>query len=506
MTHAATSSHDGSQGRSAGGGSDPLRVIVVGRAGGMAQSLRRVPDLELVRVGTALEAVGELSDPIDASSPADSVVLIGSDAEPEGRDGDLDRFLAALRLVDPAVRVLRVDDGLNTGSVPGGIAEAPGYDGAIAPDADASVLRAVRKAATEESGHAAMPAGHSSARAEVRAEVDADSGADPGIAPASAPVSAPASGPGLGKGPDLGDLIDRALGAGPVRVEPPRAPADRLPGDGELAMTMLRGGDVVEEALALLRRRTGLTDLELCAPGEPGEPVVFDRRSYGVLSTNAVADGRLEPDTLRAHAAWLAGWIRLVEQHRELTEAAFTDPLTGAWNRRYFERFLGQAVEQTRVRRGSLTLMVFDIDNFKSYNDRFGHPSGDEILCETVRLLRAVIRPTDRVCRIGGDEFAVIFFEPDGPRDPSSRHPQSVHDLARRFQSQIARANYPKLGTDAPGTLTISGGLATFPWDGHDAATLITRADELALRSKSQGKNALTFGPGAAGRDEPTTE
>jgi diguanylate cyclase (GGDEF)-like protein len=202
-------------------------------------------------------------------------------------------------------------------------------------------------------------------------------------------------------------------------------------------------------------------------------------------------------ESLAALSAWMSAWAKLDAQHRELREAAFTDPLTGAWNRRYFNRFMEAALDQARRARRPLTLMVFDIDDFKKYNDTYGHAAGDEILTETVRLLTSVIRPSDRVCRVGGDEFAVIFYEPQGPRQADSTPPDSVYAIATRFQKQICGHRFPKLAQEAAGTLTISGGLATFPWDGSDAATLLDRADQLSMASKKQGKNALTFGRGA---------
>ena len=113
-----------------------------------------------------------------------------------------------------------------------------------------------------------------------------------------------------------------------------------------------------------------------------------------------------------------------------------------------------------------------------------------------VHLLKAVVRPTDRVCRIGGDEFAVIFHEPEGPRNPGSEHPRSIFSIAKRIQEKIETHRFPKLGPDASGRLSISGGIATFPWDGHDATSLIEHADRLTLESKSQGKNVICFGPG----------
>src|SRR5205823_1003498 len=108
----------------------------------------------------------------------------------------------------------------------------------------------------------------------------------------------------------------------------------------------------------------------------------------------------------------------------------------------------------------------------------------------------------DRVCRIGGDEFVVLFHDPEGPRvppppGPVPHTPQSIASIAARFQKQICEHNFPKLADQAPGTLTISGGLETFPWDGNTVQELLDRADALALRSKAGGKNVITLGPGA---------
>ena len=101
------------------------------------------------------------------------------------------------------------------------------------------------------------------------------------------------------------------------------------------------------------------------------------------------------------------------------------------------------------------------------------------------------------VARIGGDEFAVIFWDAEPPRRESSEHPHSVRTAAERFQKAVCQHRYPKLAEQAHGTLTISGGLASYPWDGQTPEQLIDLADEMLLESKKQGKNALTFGPGA---------
>lgn len=273
---------------------------------------------------------------------------------------------------------------------------------------------------------------------------------------------------------------------------------------------ILSGRDPIAPALDAISARLGMR----CsfAPGEArsiadaaaGVRVTHGGKTLGWLKGAGIDRAKLEQES-----AWLAGWVALGAQQDQLRRAAFTDQLTGAWNRRYFQRFLSAAIDQARIARLPVSILYVDIDNFKMYNDRYGHAAGDEILVQTVKLLQSVIRPSDRVCRLGGDELAVIFFDPEGPRQPSVEGTpapatpptaigqESIANIAARFQKQICAHRFPKLLNDAPGTLTISGGIATFPWDGADAESLVNRADELSIQSKRAGKNLITFGPGA---------
>ena len=173
---------------------------------------------------------------------------------------------------------------------------------------------------------------------------------------------------------------------------------------------------------------------------------------------------------------------------------AYQDELSGAWNRRFLNTCFTRELQLARNSRRPLTVMIFDIDDFKQYNDKWGHEAGDEIIREVVKLLRTIIRKGDHVCRIGGDEFAVLFCDPEPPREHGSKHPTSIEILARRFKEQVAKARFPKLGEDATGVLSISGGLATFPWDGIDVDEIIKKADERLFQSKRQGKNSITIG------------
>src|ERR1051326_2514452 len=126
----------------------PLRVILVGRTG-LDARLRLDSGVELVRVRTALEAVGELSDPLDQSDPGQAVVIVSPDADPAGAahtdTARAKEFTGALRLLDPQVRILRLEAG--DGSAP----SRGGYDGVISPDVSPEVLRAAVR------GEAARP-------------------------------------------------------------------------------------------------------------------------------------------------------------------------------------------------------------------------------------------------------------------------------------------------------------------------------------------------------------
>jgi diguanylate cyclase (GGDEF)-like protein len=288
-------------------------------------------------------------------------------------------------------------------------------------------------------------------------------------------------------------------GAAREPVEP--TPNRRL-GDLDLVDAILEGpGSLEETALELLIQETGWSDAVLLphdsAPvGVPAAEVAWRGDRFGLLCTRSATESELV-----RWAEWLARWLALAHKQARLEEFAFTDPLTGAWNRRYFDAFLRQTIDDARKARRAVTLMVFDVDDLKRYNDAYGHEAGDQALRETARALQSVVRKTDRVCRIGGDEFVIVFPHRDGPRRAGSTPLESVDVIFQRVCAIIRECRFPQLGCEAPGTLTISAGAAMFPWDGHDAETLLRHADRLAIESKRKGKDALTLGPGAAEYD-----
>jgi len=192
---------------------------------------------------------------------------------------------------------------------------------------------------------------------------------------------------------------------------------------------------------------------------------------------------------------------QLQDRHKRLQKLAITDELTGLYNARYFRHFLSGIIERAKIRRFPVTLFVFDIDNFKKYNDAYGHAVGDQILKQTAALARRCCREHDLVARIGGDEFAAIFWEKEGPRQPkeprpgapaTGRAPQTPLDILSRFRKLLATQSSGVLGPGGKGVLTISGGIAIYPYDARDMDELIAAADkELMFRAKQSGKNSI---------------
>jgi diguanylate cyclase (GGDEF)-like protein len=276
---------------------------------------------------------------------------------------------------------------------------------------------------------------------------------------------------------------------------------------------VLNGLDAhLESALMTLRRASHSTRLVLLAT--MAEEVRARRLVRSVRAPRNVADDYLlcplsgeellatvAPSEAPPAPAQAVDAARLSELERLATE----DDLTGLKNRRYLGEFLRQILRHANQEGFQITLLLFDIDDFKHYNDAFGHSVGDNVLREAALLIRRCCREHDVVARIGGDEFAVVFWDrPDRPANPheperrtAAEHPRQAYFMAERFRRQISDSNLSSLGAVGQGTLTISGGLAAFPQDAQSADTLFQRADQALLEAKRQGKNRIVL----VGRD-----
>jgi diguanylate cyclase (GGDEF)-like protein len=170
---------------------------------------------------------------------------------------------------------------------------------------------------------------------------------------------------------------------------------------------------------------------------------------------------------------------------RQAERNAHTDALTGLGNRHWMRTMFEREVTRTLHANKSLCLMMIDVDNFKVFNDRYGHIAGDRVLVAVADTLREFLRPTDLVARFGGDEFAVLL--PD-------LQLKQARQTAERIRQQIAALSPSSLST----AMTVSIGIADRT-ERDDVATLVQRADAAMYDAKEAGRNRVAV---AAGLDE----
>ena len=169
----------------------------------------------------------------------------------------------------------------------------------------------------------------------------------------------------------------------------------------------------------------------------------------------------------------------------ERTEkSAITDHLTGLFNRAHFDDCLKKEINRCRRYGQTASLLMLDLDDFKSNNDKYGHPTGDAVLRDVGRLLVQRVRDIDVAARYGGEEFAIIL--------PETRR-MSAFVVAERIRSEVERFFKRKSFGGHEVRATISGGIAAFPDDADTPEDLIARSDESLYRAKHAGKNLVSI-------------
>lgn len=158
------------------------------------------------------------------------------------------------------------------------------------------------------------------------------------------------------------------------------------------------------------------------------------------------------------------------------------DNLTGLPNRISFQNRLSELIQHARHQSYGFALMFMDLDHFKMINDTAGHSTGDELLQQVAQRLREVVREDDMVARLGGDEFTLLLTRDDSNDKVSLVAERVLAALSRPYQLETMQA-----------MVSISIGIAMFPNDGQDAASLLKNADVAMYRAKDQGRNNYQF-------------
>ncbi|MBD3170668.1 MAG: diguanylate cyclase [candidate division Zixibacteria bacterium] len=169
-----------------------------------------------------------------------------------------------------------------------------------------------------------------------------------------------------------------------------------------------------------------------------------------------------------------------IQNYRIIEELSFTDSMTGLYNYRYFYKRLNEEIFRAKRYFRSLALVIFDIDDFKSYNDNYGHQAGDAVLKQLGSYLRKAVRAIDVVCRYGGEEFCVIMQETTDAE---------VRTFISRLRTRIARHKFESEFLERSQNITVSVGAAIYPADADTPDKLIYCADMAMLKAKSDGKN-----------------
>jgi diguanylate cyclase (GGDEF)-like protein len=212
-------------------------------------------------------------------------------------------------------------------------------------------------------------------------------------------------------------------------------------------------------------------------------PLVFKDETVGVIAVEGPRrHGPEVKDLVRLLAHLGAASLYSSARYSEINKTANTDGLTGLFNKRFVTLRLSDEIRKALDETNSVSVFLFDIDNFKHYNDRNGHVEGDRLLRALARVVQEVTRGDTIFGRFGGEEFLMIF--------PGSTKQQALA-AAENVREAIALHGFPCGAQQPLGCISVSGGVAECPVDAQDGAALLRLADEALYAAKRSGRNRV---------------
>jgi diguanylate cyclase (GGDEF)-like protein len=238
------------------------------------------------------------------------------------------------------------------------------------------------------------------------------------------------------------------------------------------------------------------------APASFSAALLFGLMAFNLARSVAIVLGRLDaPElfervktlTFVVHLGFAVGiafgffWMTTSSLTASLDELASTDPLTRVYNRRVFLRWCERELARSRMSEKPFTLLMVDLDHFKTVNDRFGHATGDAVLCGTVERMQDAVRGIDVIGRWGGEEFVVLL--PGASADAALMVAQRVRGNIEKMRFPVAKSLAGAVAETV--RVTASVGVSTYQGPEDDVELMLMRADRALYEAKARGRNRV---------------
>lgn len=214
-------------------------------------------------------------------------------------------------------------------------------------------------------------------------------------------------------------------------------------------------------------------------------PICTTKKKYGIMLIESIEFNKYDEQTqklitLIGHQ--LSSSIENLELYKKMKELATTDALTGVFNRLYFQERLSRELKIAHENDYPLSLVIFDIDHFKKFNDNYSHLVGDKVLKVITAVVKNSIRRSDMIARYGGEEFIVLF-----PNMDITQAEETSEMLRKRIQDTPVKTRDLNLA------VTVSFGVASYPLNAHSEENLVKAADRALYKAKNGGRNRVVI-------------